>query len=211
MNEPFGPQAGWHESSLLKWLDRLYLPFGKRLLDIAIGAVGVFFFALLCGPIALAIRLDSNGPIFFVQMRAGLGEKPFRMIKFRTMKWPPDRAVSAKPETTEDERLTAVGRLLRRTSLDELPQFLHILGGEMSFVGPRPELLSRLALYTPDTRQRARVKPGLTGWWQVHGRPQPMQEHAHLDLYYIEHRSFWLDMQILFRTVLAVSRGTGAV
>lgn len=193
------------------WLDRLYLPAGKRLFDLLIGGVGVIFLGLVFVPIALSILLDSRGPIFFVQMRVGQNERPFRMFKFRTMKWPPTLEINTKPGSQEDVRLTRVGRLLRRTSLDELPQFMHVLAGEMSFIGPRPELMSRLSLYAPEDRQRADVKPGLTGWWQVHGRPQPMQEHAHLDLYYTKHISFGLDMQILFRTVTAVLRGTGAV
>ncbi|MBX3052281.1 MAG: sugar transferase [Caldilineaceae bacterium] len=201
----------WPPLSPSGWVDRLYLPAGKRLLDLLIGGVGVIFLGLVFVPVALAILLDSKGPIFFVQERAGLHECPFRMVKFRTMKWPPVLENSSKPAHEDDERLTRVGRLLRRSSLDELPQFWHVLWGEMSFIGPRPELMGRLALYTAPDRQRAAVKPGMSGWWQVHGRPQPMQEHAHLDSYYIQHISFGLDMQILFRTVIAVLRGTGAV
>jgi len=193
------------------WLNRLYLAFGKRLSDLLVGGAGLILLALLYAPIAAAVRLDSPGPVFFVQERAGLHEKPFRMVKFRTMKWPPDLHTSAKPDSSEDERLTRTGRWLRRTSLDELPQFLHVWRGEMSFIGPRPELMSRLALYTPAQRRRANVKPGLTGWWQIHGRPQPMQDYAALDLYYVENLSFRLDMQILVKTVTAVLRGTGAV
>jgi len=192
-------------------LDRLYLPLGKRLLDLLIGGAGVLVLGLVIVPVTLAILFDSRGPVFFVQMRTGLHERPFRMLKFRTMKWPPVLENSTKPSAGGDTRLTRMGRLLRRASLDELPQFLHVLSGEMSFIGPRPELMSRLALYTAPDRERARVKPGMSGWWQVHGRPQPMQEHAHLDLYYIQHISFWLDMQILLRTFMAVLRGTGAL
>lgn len=193
------------------WIDRFYLPAGKRVCDLFFAVAGLLLLALVLGPVALAIWLDSRGPIFFVQERAGLQERPFRMLKFRTMKWPPVADKSTKPDSSEDERLTRVGRFLRRTSIDELPQFLHVLSGEMSFIGPRPELVSRLSLYAPADRRRAAVKPGMTGWWQIHGRPQPMQEHAALDIYYVDHRSFRLDMQILFRTVLTVLRGTGAV
>ena len=204
-----------HESALpnsafFRWVDHLYLPIGKRLLDLLIGGIGVGFLALVYLPIALAIQLDSPGPVFFTQMRAGLHEQPFRMIKFRTMKWPPLLEVNTKPETSQDDRLTRVGRLLRRTSLDELPQFLHVLRGEMSFVGPRPELVERLVLYKEPARQRAQAKPGITGWWQVQGRLQPMQEYAQMDLYYVEHLSFWLDMQILFKTIPSVLSSRGA-
>lgn len=197
-------------SSTFRWLNRLYLPIGKRILDLLIGGIGVIFFALVCTPIAIAILLESHGPIFFIQMRAGLHERPFRMIKFRTMKWPPVLEINTKPETMQDNRLTHVGRLLRRTSLDELPQFLHVLRGEMSLIGPRPELMERLELYTASNRQRSNVKPGITGWWQIHGRLQPMQEYAHLDLYYVEHISFGLDMQILFKTIPTVLSSRGA-
>jgi sugar transferase EpsL len=204
-----------HKSSspnclFIRWLDFIYLSIGKRLLDLLIGAIGVLFLTLVYVPIALAIRLDSRGPIFFVQVRAGIHEQPFRMVKFRTMKWPPVLEINTKPETSQDERLTRVGHLLRRTSLDELPQFLHVLHGEMSFIGPRPELVDRLALYKTAERQRSAVKPGITGWWQVHARPQPMQEYAYLDLYYVDHLSFWLDMQILARTIPTVLSSRGA-
>jgi len=191
-------------------VDRFYIPIGKRALDILIGGIGVFFLALVYIPITIAILLDSRGPVFFVQTRAGLHERPFRMIKFRTMKWPPIFEINTKPETMQDDRLTRVGRLLRRTSMDELPQFLHVLRGEMSFIGPRPELIERLSLYKESERRRSDVKPGITGWWQVHGRSQPMQEYAHMDLYYVDHLSFRLDMQILFKTIPTVLSSRGA-
>ena len=120
------------------------------------------------------------------------------------------RTTNFKPES-DDERVTPIGHGLRRTSLDELPQFFNILRGEMSLVGPRPEQLSLDPHYQADQRRRWVVKPGLTGWWQVKGRKQPIYKYIDEDLYYIEHRSLWLDWVIIFRTIGAVLRGDGAV
>lgn len=190
---------------------RFYRTVGKRLIDIAAGGIGSLVFLMCYLPIALAIRLDSPGPVLFTQERAGLHERPFRMYKFRTMFWSIQAHDHNKPQDSSDQRITRTGRWLRRASLDELPQFLHILQGNMSFVGPRPELPERLSLYRPEQRRRSDVKPGLTGWWQVHGRPQPMQDYVDLDLFYVDNLSFLLDMRIIGRTVRAVFSAKGAI
>lgn len=181
----------------------------KRGLDILGSAAGLTFTALVYLPIAVAIKLDSPGPVIFTQARVGKDERIFRVSKFRTMQW---SAVQhgAKP-SLDDDRVTRVGRWLRRTSLDELPQFLNVWRGEMSLVGPRPEQLPFADKYQPWQRRRFAVKPGMTGWWQVHGRKQPMYDHVDEDIYYVEHCSLRLDLIILWRTLRAVLSGEGAV
>jgi lipopolysaccharide/colanic/teichoic acid biosynthesis glycosyltransferase len=141
--------------------------------------------------------------------------KPFTIYKFRTMvvgaETMTDEEMRAAAKRPGDPRITRVGAFLRRTSLDELPQFFNVLRGEMSVVGPRPELLSLAAHYQWWQRKRFEAPQGITGWWQVNGRAdRPMQEHIEDDLYYVRHYSFWLDLQILFRTVAAVLTGRGA-
>ena len=181
----------------------------KRVLDVLGALVGLSFTALFYIPLAIAIKLDSPGPVLFGQERLGKDESTFRLFKFRTMYLGPS-LYGPKP-ATDDDRVTRVGRLLRRTSLDELPQFYNILRGEMSLVGPRPEQLPLAAHYRGSERRRFEVKPGLTGWWQVSGRKQPMYEHGEDDLYYVEHRSLRLDLLILLRTARAVITGEGAL
>jgi exopolysaccharide biosynthesis polyprenyl glycosylphosphotransferase len=165
--------------------------------------------------VAIAIRLDSPGPIIFRQPRVGQHMKTFTIYKFRTMVDGADEMtseeLSAASKRPGDPRITRVGAFLRRTSLDELPQFFNVLRGEMSVVGPRPELLSLAAEYEWWQRKRFEAPQGITGWWQVNGRAdRPMQEHIEDDLYYVRNYSFWLDIQILFRTVAAVFTGRGA-
>lgn len=170
--------------------------------------------------IALAIRLDSRGPAIFAQERVGENGRLFRMYKFRTM-WAdadargPQLGFDAQGHAIykwpNDARVTRVGRLLRRTSLDEMPQFFNILRGDMSLVGPRPEMRFLVERYDAWQRQRLAVPPGLTGWWQVNGRSNlPMHLNTQFDLYYIRNYSLWLDVKILWKTVWVVVRGQGA-
>lgn len=187
----------------------MWYPLCKRLLDVIGAAVGLLVTGLLYVPLAIAIKLDSPGPVIFAQDRAGQGRKVFRIHKFRTMRL--DAPGYGLKPNAGDDRVTRVGRFLRRTSLDELPQFWNVLRGEMSLVGPRPEQLAFLKKYDGWRLRRFDVKPGLTGWWQVNGRPQPMYEHVEYDIYYVEHRSLRLDLWILLRTVRAVLSGEGAV
>jgi len=162
-----------------------------------------------------------GGPILFRQRRVGLNEHPIDIWKFRTM-YADRRSANLGPPSAQaerrrrhksrrDPRVTPFGRFLRRTSLDELPQLWNILRGDMSMVGPRPELPEIVAGYEEWQHARHAVRPGLTGWWQVNRPPDRlMHEVVELDIYYVKHRSLWLDLKILFRTVNAVLRGTGA-
>ncbi len=181
----------------------------KRLVDLLGAIAGLAITGLLYLPLVIAIKLDSPGPVIFRQERLGQYERVFRVYKFRTMHVA--AAANGTKPAAGDERVTRLGRFLRRSSLDELPQFYNVLRGEMSLVGPRPEQIPLAVHYVGDQRRRFQVKPGMTGWWQVAGRPQPMYEHVEYDLYYVDHRSLRLDLWILWRTVGAVLRGQGAV
>ena len=182
----------------------------KRAIDLAIASVVTIAMAPFMALIVLAIRRDSPGPAVFRQQRIGQWGQPFMVYKFRTMTID-SPSFGLKPQSAEDERLTRVGRLLRQTSLDELPQLLNVVRGEMSLVGPRPEQPFLVSMYEDWQRVRLEVLPGITGWWQVNGRKQPMHDHVEEDLYYVHNRSFLLDVRILVQTVGAVFRGTGAV
>lgn len=183
----------------------------KRLGDMLGGGVLLLLGLPLLPAVALAIRLDSPGPIFFCQERLGRGGCPFPMWKLRTMRADADHLPAPARKTPTDPRITRVGRWLRRTSLDELPQAWNILRGEMSLVGPRPLTERETAELGPDAWRRLEVRPGLTGLWQVQGRSDlPPERLLALDLCYLEQRSFWLDCRILLRTLPAVFAGRGA-
>jgi lipopolysaccharide/colanic/teichoic acid biosynthesis glycosyltransferase len=193
----------------------------KRGMDIALASVGLVVLAPLLGLIALAIVLDSPGPVLFRQERIGKHGRPFVMLKFRTMisdrrernVGPPEgleerRRVHKSPN---DPRITRIGRFLRRACLDELPQFWNVLCGSMSLVGPRPELPAIVARYEPWQHARHLVAPGITGWWQINrDGVQLMHQATELDLFYLEHWSLALDLRILASTFLIVLRGIGA-
>ncbi len=189
--------------------ERPFFFFIKRCMDIVGGLAGLVITGLLYVPIALAIKADSHGPVIYAQERVGKGERFFKVYKFRTM-YINHCGHGSKPGPS-DERVTQVGRFLRRSSLDEFPQFLNVLRGEMSLVGPRPEQTALEAHYQDWQRRRFLVKPGLTGWWQVNGRKQPMYDHIDEDIYYVEHGCLSLDFLILWRTFQAVLSGKGAV
>lgn len=197
----------------------------KRLLDVAVAALALLALSPGFALIALWIRLDSRGPVFFRQKRLGLGSRTFSVIKFRTMV--PDAAkrlreyLAANPDARaefeaefklrDDPRVTRVGAFLRRTSLDELPQLWNVLVGEMSLVGPRPIVPEELSKYGEYGRYLLRVPPGMTGLWQVNGRNDlSYDERIRLDMYYIHNWSLWLDLSILVRTVPAVLTRRGA-
>ena len=193
----------------------------KRAFDLVAGSILFVLTSPLMVLVALAIRLDSPGPVLFRQQRIGENGSLFRMYKFRSMVAGADQLESAMVREVQDRqlldkqpddpRVTRVGRLLRRTSLDEIPQLLNVLKGEMSLVGPRPELPWLVEQYEPWQWQRFAVPQGITGWWQINGRnDQPMYLHSEEDLFYIQHYSLLLDIQILWRTVGAVFRGRGA-
>lgn len=184
--------------------------FGKRLFDLVAGSLLFLFFLLTLPLIALAIRLDSPGPVFFIQERVGEKGRRFRMWKYRTMRCDTD-PYSVAPSSQDDPRITRVGRFLRRTSLDELPQVINVLKGEMSIVGPRPEMPFIVEKYNEWQRKRLEVKPGITGLWQIMGRKDlPLHENLEYDFYYIRNRSFLLDLVILFKTIPAILSRKGA-
>jgi exopolysaccharide biosynthesis polyprenyl glycosylphosphotransferase len=193
----------------------------KRIFDFVASVGLLVVLSPLMLLIALLIRLESPGPIFFTQERLGENGRRFKMIKFRSMYEDAERRwheVACRDESgnlvhkaVDDPRVTRVGRKLRRTSLDELPQLFNVLLGQMSLVGPRPEIPIIAAEYQPWQWQRFRVLPGITGWWQVNGRShRPMHLHTGDDLYYIQNYSFWLDLRILLKTVIVVFQGHGA-
>ena len=173
----------------------------KRVMDIAVSAaaLGVGWPALL--GLALAIRRDSPGPALFRQQRAGRDMKPFRMVKFRTMRTDAEQ-FGVSPGSDQDPRLTRLGPWLREMSLDELPQLWNVLKGEMSLVGPRPLYLSQARRFNERQRRRLEVRPGLTGLAQVMGRGEvPHEEKLEIDVQYVERMSLWLDLKILWRTL----------
>ena len=174
----------------------------KRGFDILISALGLLLFSPLLLLIILVSRLTLGRQVFFMQTRPGLQGRPFKIIKFRTM----TDARCAKNQLLPDEhRLTAFGQFLRKSSLDELPELLNVLRGDMSMVGPRPLLMEYLPLYTPEQRRRHDVRPGLTGWAQIHGRNvTTWEERLARDVWYVDHRSFLLDLRILCLTLLQV-------
>lgn len=174
----------------------------KRMFDILVAALGL----LLLSPILLLlirrIGKDMGKPVFFRQTRPGKNAKPFKMIKFRSMRDAADQDGNPLPDS---ERITPLGQKLRSSSLDELPELWNVLKGEMSLVGPRPLLMEYVPLYTPEQARRMDVRPGITGWAQVNGRNAiSWEEKFKLDLWYLDHRSFLLDLKILWMTTLKV-------
>ncbi|MGH2449244.1 MAG: sugar transferase [Chloroflexota bacterium] len=183
----------------------------KRAFDLVIAGLLTIILSPLLLAIALWIRLDSSGPSIIRQMRVGARGRDFAMYKFRSMCWQPAALDDATEKQPLDPRITRAGRFLRRSSLDELPQLWNVLRGEMSLVGPRPELPAIVASYEPWQRKRFNVPPGMTGWWQVNGRAdRSMHLNTEIDLFYLQNYSILLDLRILARTVGAVIRGKGA-
>ncbi len=182
----------------------------RRALDIAVSALALVLSAPLLAGAMIAIRLESPGPVIYRQRRAGRGGHEFDVLKLRTMVHGAELIGAGLAVDAEDPRITRVGTFLRRTSLDELPNLVNVLRGEMSLIGPRPTLPVQVRQYTDRQRRRLAIKPGITGWAQVNGRAAlPWAERIELDLYYIEHRSLALDLQIIGRTVSMVLGGSG--
>jgi exopolysaccharide biosynthesis polyprenyl glycosylphosphotransferase len=201
----------------------------KRLIDIVASSLLLILCAPLIAALAIWVKLDSPGPAFIWQERIGENAQPFKMVKLRSMyargaKGAPngseaeqgemsntDQTPSGPHKRRDDPRVTRAGRYLRRFSIDELPQLVNVLRGEMSLVGPRPELPWLVDCYTPWQRHRFAVPPGMTGWWQINGRSdRPMHLNVEDDLYYIHNYSLWLDVIILLRTLPVVLGGKGA-
>lgn len=179
----------------------------KRLFDLALSIPAFFFLSLLMLIIAVLVRLKIGSPALFRQVRPGLHGKPFAICKFRTMT---DKRGEDGNLLPDSERLTRLGRFLRMTSMDELPEFLNVIKGDMSIVGPRPLLMQYLDRYTPEQARRHEVKPGITGWAQVNGRNAiNWEEKFKLDVWYVDNWSVWLDVKIILMTVVKVLRRDG--
>ena len=180
-----------------------------RPLDVALSAVGLAVASPLLAAAAIAIKLEDRGPVLYRQTRVGKGGEDFELLKLRTMTVGAERQGAGYAVNAGDPRITRVGRALRRLSLDELPQLWNVLRGDMSIVGPRPTLRYQVDQYTPRQLRRLEVKPGLTGWAQVHGRAAlPWHERIELDVWYVDHRSPRVDLRILARTPGALLMGT---
>ncbi len=181
-----------------------------RALDILIAAVALVLFSPFLLAAAIAIKLGSRGPVIYRQRRVGRDDRPFEMWKLRTMALGSDPVGVGTVVTRGDPRVTAAGRFLRRTSLDEVPNLVNVLRGEMAIVGPRPTIPAQVDDYTPRQRRRHEVLPGITGWAQVQGRAGiPWEERIELDVWYVEHRGPALDARILARTIGLVLSGQG--
>lgn len=180
--------------------------FCKRTVDLVFSSLLLVLFAPLLALIAILVRLDSPGPALFIQKRVGRNGELFSIYKFRSM-YAGSSRYELSPTTSRDPRITPIGRLLRRSSLDELPQLLNVLLGNMSLVGPRPEMPFIVQLYSKQQRQRLCVTPGITGLWQLSPfRGLPIHQNIQYDLYYIRNRTFLMDIAILVRTVFFTMR-----
>lgn len=185
----------------------LYRRWGKRCFDLLAVIVALPLLLPVLVIVALLVWLKLGRPVHFVQVRPGLQGRAFRMFKFRTMT---DRKDAQGRLLPDEQRLTRFGRFLRGTSLDELPELINVLRGEMSLVGPRPLLMEYLPLYTQEQARRHEVRPGITGWAQVKGRNAlSWEDKFKLDVWYVDHRSLWLDLKILGMTVWKVIRSEG--
>lgn len=180
----------------------------KRLADIVISLLVLILLSPVWLLTAILIKLESPGPVFFLQERPGKNRKLFKVYKFRSMRLGSERMVKGVEVLSDDERVTAVGRFIRRTKIDEIPQCLNVLKGEMSLVGPRPERVASLTDYDEEISKRLNVRPGMTGLAQVSGNIYiSLADRYRLDVYYVEHFSLWLDIKILVRTVGVVLLG----
>lgn len=187
--------------------ESFYYRTGKRILDLVLLILVFPFLLPLFAVIAWRVKRELGSPILFRQQRPGLNGQIFTLYKFRTMTDERDEQGNLLPD---DRRVTPIGRLLRRKSLDELPELINVLKGEMSLVGPRPLLVRYLPYYLEEERKRFLLRPGLTGWAQINGRNNlPWDERLALDTWYVDHLSLWLDLKILFMTVMRVIRSEG--
>jgi len=192
---------------MLKQRTAYKIPVRKRIFDLALTIPGLLILSPLLGLIALILWITQGRPILFSQARGGLGGRVFYVYKFRTMREAYDSQGRPLPD---NERMTKLGKLLRATSLDELPELVHVLRGEMSLVGPRPLMAKYLDRYTPEQMRRHDVLPGITGWAQVNGRNSlTWEERFALDVWYVDHWSLWLDIKILWLTVFKVIKREG--
>lgn len=183
------------------------MSFIKRFVDLILTVPAFVLLSPVLIVTALFVRIKLGSPVLFKQMRPGLNEKPFNMLKFRTMTDERDANGKLLPDA---QRLTRFGRFLRATSLDELPELLNVLKGDMSLVGPRPLLMQYLTRYTPEQARRHKAKPGITGWAQVNGRNAlTWEEKFKLDVWYVDNQSVWLDIKIIFMTIWKILKREG--
>jgi lipopolysaccharide/colanic/teichoic acid biosynthesis glycosyltransferase len=181
----------------------------NRAADVAIAGTALVVASPLLGLAALAVKLEDGGPVLYKQTRVGKDGADFELLKLRTMVVGAETMGAGYAVNEGDSRITRTGRILRRLSLDELPQLWNVVRGEMSVIGPRPTLRYQVDRYTPRQRGRLHVKPGITGWAQIHGRAAlPWAERIELDVFYVENRTPWLDLKILARTPFALFSGT---
>jgi lipopolysaccharide/colanic/teichoic acid biosynthesis glycosyltransferase len=181
----------------------------NRVADVAIAGTALVVASPVLALAALAVKLEDGGPVLYRQTRVGQNGADFELLKLRTMVVGAETMGAGHAVNEGDSRITRPGRLLRRLSLDELPQLWNVVRGEMSVIGPRPTLRYQVERYTPQQRRRLDVKPGITGWAQIHGRAAlPWAERIELDVFYVEHRTPMLDLKILTRTPLALFKGT---
>lgn len=181
----------------------------NRAADVLIAGTGLALTSPLLGLAAIATKLEDRGPVFYRQTRVGKDGEDFEVLKLRTMVVGAERIGAGYAVDEGDRRITRVGRILRRTSIDELPQLWNVLRGDMSVIGPRPTLRYQVEQYDEHQRRRLEVRPGLTGWAQIHGRASlPWSERIELDVWYVDHRSPRVDLEILLKTPLALFRGT---
>ena len=188
-------------------INQMYARWGKRFLDLIAALTALIVLMSVLAVLALLVRVNLGAPVLFRQTRPGLHGKPFTLYKFRTMTDARDAQGNLLPDA---ERLTAFGRFLRATSLDELPELWNVLKGDMSLVGPRPLLMQYLDRYTPEQARRHEVRPGITGWAQVNGRNALTWEQKFaLDVWYVDHVSFWLDIKIIALTFWKILKREG--
>jgi lipopolysaccharide/colanic/teichoic acid biosynthesis glycosyltransferase len=181
----------------------------NRALDVAGASLSLVLASPFLAASALAIKLEDRGPVLYRQRRVGKDGEDFDLVKLRTMVVGAEKQGAGWAVNRGDPRITRVGRVLRRLSLDELPQLWNVVRGEMSLIGPRPTLRYQVEKYTDRQQRRLEVKPGITGWAQIHGRAAlPWEERIELDVWYVENRTAWLDAKILLRTPLALFGGT---
>ncbi len=180
----------------------------KRLIDITLSLIVLIVFLPVWVTVVILIKVTSKGPIFFLQNRPGQHKKIFKVYKFRTMKPGSEKMVKGQEVLKDDNRITSIGKFLRRSKIDEIPQILNVLKGEMSLVGPRPERIASLEEYDDEVSKRLNMKPGMTGLAQVSGNIYlDLQDRYKFDVFYVEHYSLWLDIKIIFRTVGVVLFG----
>lgn len=202
--------------------NRRFYHLVKRMIDVVLSLFGLVLISPFVVIIAILIKIDSKGPVFFKHHRIGKNGKPFSMYKFRTMKDGAEAMINDfTPEQLEewsenfklkdDPRITRIGKFLRKTSLDELPQLINILRGDMSIVGPRPIIEVELEEYGNDKDEFLSIRPGLTGWWASNGRSEiSYPERCSYELYYVRNESFWLDVKVMFLSVFSVFLHKGA-